>query len=184
MSLDKFGQEKQSATQGEEEQHQMSIPVLARLDRLDRLLLYFEETRNLSARRSVDFLSIKAGLEKQSKPLSWVLEEVQFKGTLMERIAILESRVLQLSLDMEEGSTTSSSTLLTSDNTLSTFLKKDDTRTAPVSGKEHKQDKIEGKVFKEAQTSTIHGCMKVRKQKAVLTKRGYRKWFGWLQMRC
>ncbi|KAG9456608.1 hypothetical protein H6P81_001116 [Aristolochia fimbriata] len=182
MSLEKFGEEKQPTAQGEEEQQEMPMPILARLDRLDRLVLYLEETRNLPARRSGDFIPIKMGVEKQLKPLSSALDEVHFKGTLLERIDILENRVLQLSLVIEDGSTSSSSTFLTTENIECSFLKKDDSSNTNVYGTEHEQDKEQ--ISEEEQTCTIRGCKKVRKQKAVPPVRRRKKWLGWLQMGC
>ncbi|KAK9285412.1 hypothetical protein L1049_024605 [Liquidambar formosana] len=51
--------------------------------------------------------------EDQCNTLSYALEEVHHKGTLMERVAMLENRVLQLSLEMDEENTSrlSSSTI-------------------------------------------------------------------------
>ncbi|KAL0300000.1 UNVERIFIED_CONTAM: hypothetical protein Sangu_2505000 [Sesamum angustifolium] len=46
----------------------------------------------------------------ECKTLSSALEEVQRKGTLIERLVLLENRVLQLSLEMDEGNTSKSST--------------------------------------------------------------------------
>ncbi|GFQ01776.1 hypothetical protein PHJA_002321500 [Phtheirospermum japonicum] len=43
------------------------------------------------------------------KTLFSALEEVQHKGTLIDRLALLENRVLQLSLEMDEGNTSRSS---------------------------------------------------------------------------
>ncbi|GKC19597.1 ALP1-like protein isoform X2 [Tanacetum coccineum] len=43
------------------------------------------------------------------KTLSSALDDVHQKGTLIDRVAMLENRVLQLSLDMDEGSTSRSS---------------------------------------------------------------------------
>ncbi|PIN00733.1 hypothetical protein CDL12_26764 [Handroanthus impetiginosus] len=83
------------------------MPVIPRLDRLDRLLYLLEEKHSLSRR---DFsVATKENGEKECKTLSLALEEVQHKGTLMERLTMLENRVLQLSMEMDEGNTSKSS---------------------------------------------------------------------------
>ncbi|KAK4348030.1 hypothetical protein RND71_034369 [Anisodus tanguticus] len=92
-----------------------SLPALPRLDRLDHLLQLLEEKHGLSGRH---YTALKKQEEEkdQSKTnltLSSAIEEVQHKGTLMERLAVLETRVLQISqisLDMNEGYTSRSST--------------------------------------------------------------------------
>ncbi|CAA3002569.1 Hypothetical predicted protein [Olea europaea subsp. europaea] len=82
------------------------LPVILRLDRLDRLLQLLEERHSLSRRE----ISSTAIVEKdECKDLSSALEEVHHKGTLMERLSVLENRVLQLSLEMDEGNTSKSS---------------------------------------------------------------------------
>ncbi|KAL1553722.1 hypothetical protein AAHA92_14357 [Salvia divinorum] len=80
------------------------LPVIARLDRLDRLIPLLAEKRSFSK-------SGVCGIETKNecKTLSSALEEVHHKGTLMERLALLEKRVLELSLEIVEGNTTSRS---------------------------------------------------------------------------
>ncbi|KAL2482731.1 uncharacterized protein Fot_44175 [Forsythia ovata] len=81
------------------------LPVIPRLDRLDRLLQLLEERHSLSRREfSTTFVE-----KDECKTLSSAVEEVQHKGTLMERLSVLENRVLQLSLEMDEGNTSKSS---------------------------------------------------------------------------
>nr|GEV04003.1 hypothetical protein [Tanacetum cinerariifolium] len=97
-----------------------TLPVLPRLDRLDRLLELLEEKHAQSRR----FGSIMANNDDDNndndykektlnhlscKTLSSALDDVHQKGTLIDRVAMLENRVLQLSLDMDEGSTSRSS---------------------------------------------------------------------------
>ncbi|XP_044492237.1 uncharacterized protein LOC123215708 [Mangifera indica] len=79
-------------------------PVLSRLDRLDRLVQLLEERHYSSSR-----VTTKLNKEEECKTLSSALEEVNHKGTLMERLTMLESQVLQLSLKMEVGNTSKSS---------------------------------------------------------------------------
>ncbi|KAK3034173.1 hypothetical protein RJ639_034313 [Escallonia herrerae] len=85
------------------------MPVLPRLDRLDRLLQLMEEKHSLSGRHSSKPAVANLVEEVHSKTLSSALEEVDHKGTLMERLATLENRVFQLGLDMDEGNTSRSS---------------------------------------------------------------------------
>ncbi|KAK9164832.1 hypothetical protein Scep_000023 [Stephania cephalantha] len=79
-----------------------------------------EAKQNKSQRYSCSPESVGSKLDddKRHKPLSSALQEVQFKGTLMERVAMQENRVLQLSLEMEEDylSRSSSSTARLQEN--------------------------------------------------------------------
>ncbi|CAA0819941.1 Unknown protein [Striga hermonthica] len=90
------------------------VPVIARLDRLERVLLLLEEKHNnrVSKRDESDDdddFGTAAESNNGCKTLSSALEEVQQKGTLLHRLALLENRVLQLSLEMDEGNTSKSS---------------------------------------------------------------------------
>ncbi|XP_047944792.1 uncharacterized protein LOC125191312 isoform X2 [Salvia hispanica] len=78
------------------------LPVIARLDRLDRLLLAEKHSFSKSGVCAIES-------KNECKTLSSALEEVHHKGTLMERLAFLEKRVLELSLEIVEGNTTSRS---------------------------------------------------------------------------
>ncbi|KAL5984992.1 hypothetical protein ACLOJK_038829 [Asimina triloba] len=189
-SVQEFSLEMEPIMQGEDHQTPR-MPVLARLDRLDRLvkhlslmkfsfkeefllltlclavlsaillvqLQFLEERQNPSyAHNSCSSPSNKE-VGKQCQPLSSELEEVRFKGTLIECVAMLENRILQLStavnlnltffhtlhnlitlqsqimslcpmrqelsLDMEEGSTSSSSTIPTSGKLRNLFTEQD-----------------------------------------------------------
>ncbi|XP_055805171.1 uncharacterized protein LOC129873988 isoform X2 [Solanum dulcamara] len=90
-----------------------SLPVLPRLDRLDFLLQVLEEKHGMSGRN-------KKGEEEYCRStlsLSTALQEVHHKGTLVDRLTALENRVFKLSLEMEEGNTSrSSSTKSRNDN--------------------------------------------------------------------
>ncbi|XP_057767989.1 uncharacterized protein LOC130988221 isoform X2 [Salvia miltiorrhiza] len=88
---------------GDNQETPCFLPVIARLDRLDRLLV--EEKRSIS---KTDRACV-AESKNECKTLSSALEEVHHKGTLMERLALLEKRVLELSLEINEGNTTSRS---------------------------------------------------------------------------
>ncbi|KAL5752243.1 hypothetical protein ACOSP7_022430 [Xanthoceras sorbifolium] len=89
-----------------QEQQQVSpfLSVLSRLDRLDRWVQLLEE-RHCSS----PVIRKMMKTEDECKSLSSALEEVQDKGTLIERLTLLEKRVLQLSLEMEVGNTSRSS---------------------------------------------------------------------------
>ncbi|KAK2657703.1 hypothetical protein Ddye_010755 [Dipteronia dyeriana] len=81
----------------EEQQHEVSpsSSVLSRLDRLDNLVQLLEESHP-----SIGVIR-KMKKEDDFKTLSSALEEVHRKGTLIERLTLLENRVLHLSLEME-----------------------------------------------------------------------------------
>ncbi|XP_017245991.1 uncharacterized protein LOC108217650 isoform X2 [Daucus carota subsp. sativus] len=102
--------------QGKQEPSLEPVPVLPRLNRLDRLLQLLEEKHGLSGTHVTgSVISETEKLEEDShrKPLSSALEEVRQKGTLMDRLAILENRVLQLSLAMDERNSSRSSSSTT-----------------------------------------------------------------------
>ncbi|KAL9448277.1 hypothetical protein AB3S75_015701 [Citrus x aurantiifolia] len=94
---------------------QSTLPVLSRLDRLDRLLLLLEERHCLSTKHIPNCAigRMKSSTEDQCKTLACAIEEVNYKGTLMERLTMLENRVLELSLVMEEVEKTSRSSSCT-----------------------------------------------------------------------
>ncbi|KAK6928739.1 hypothetical protein RJ641_004944 [Dillenia turbinata] len=94
-------------------------PILARLDRLDMMLRHLEEIRVNTCRSpkssgastpssgtltsegavsSVDF-SPKS-LEKHCRPIDDVMVETEVKGTLIERVTLLEKRVLKRSIKL------------------------------------------------------------------------------------
>ncbi|KAL3840741.1 hypothetical protein ACJIZ3_025332 [Penstemon smallii] len=101
--------------------------VIPRLDRLDRLLQLLEEKHSLLRR---DFSGNNNNCaytigNDDCKTLTTVLEEVQHKGTLMERLSTLENRVLQLSLEMDEENTSKYSSSSTFQICSETTAKKD-----------------------------------------------------------
>lgn len=59
-------------------------------------LQFLEEKQRLSARHSWSSVLRNMEPENQYKTLSSAIEEVHRKGTLMERLAMLENRVLQV----------------------------------------------------------------------------------------
>ncbi|EXB95100.1 hypothetical protein L484_007047 [Morus notabilis] len=74
-----------------------SLPILPRLDRVDRLLQFLEERHNKKINVDVNWSSV----ENKSVPMSSAMEEVHYRGTLMDRLATLENRVLQLWVALE-----------------------------------------------------------------------------------
>ncbi|EEF42424.1 conserved hypothetical protein [Ricinus communis] len=81
-----------------------SIPLVSRLDRLDFIMKYLEGKQNLSKCSS----NIR-GIERQSVPLDLAVREAYFKGSLMDRVAFLERRLLQLGLELESSSASGTS---------------------------------------------------------------------------
>lgn len=55
-----------------------------------------EERHGPSARHPNDLVMRKAEPQDECKSISSALEEVQLKGTLVERVAMLENRLLQV----------------------------------------------------------------------------------------
>eukprot|EP00262_Sarcandra_glabra_P009660 TRINITY_DN24156_c0_g1_i1.p1 TRINITY_DN24156_c0_g1~~TRINITY_DN24156_c0_g1_i1.p1 ORF type:complete len:155 (-),score=36.42 TRINITY_DN24156_c0_g1_i1:252-716(-) len=140
------------------------VPVLSRLERVERLLNYMEGRRSPLEMGSVGIE--KEEVEKQSKSLSSALEEVHFKGTLMERVAMLEIRVLQLSMEMEEESMSRSSS--------STAPPSDDNNKPSLPPKEkpnHQENKV-----------GAPNSQDYRKTKR--NKKGGVKWLGWFPIGC
>ncbi|KAF5469723.1 hypothetical protein F2P56_010289 [Juglans regia] len=97
-------------------------PITFRLDRLDNMLRHLEEIRGCNVRSSPKSscasiassgtqtsdghasstdLSPKS-LEKKSRPIEHVIIETEVKGTLIERLELVEDRVLKLCLQLEE----------------------------------------------------------------------------------
>ncbi|XP_057978662.1 uncharacterized protein LOC131165038 isoform X3 [Malania oleifera] len=90
-------------------------PILSRLDRLDTMIRELDEIRgrkswvgsspssgrlaSTDCTSSVDF-SPKS-LEKQSRPMKEVMMEVALKGSLLERLDQLQSRVLKVEAEIE-----------------------------------------------------------------------------------
>lgn len=60
-------------------------------------LHFLEEKHSLSGRHTAKSVVRTVEAEDQCKNLSSALEEVQHKGTLMDRLEMLENRVLQVS---------------------------------------------------------------------------------------
>ncbi|CAI9110402.1 OLC1v1010413C1 [Oldenlandia corymbosa var. corymbosa] len=168
-------------------------PVLPRLDRLDRLLQLLEEKHNLSRRNPDEQKEIKPEND-HCKTLSSALEEVQHKGTLMERLTMLENRVLQLSLEMDEENTPKSSS-----STVPNTEKLDQNLKSPSGSGRRDEMKIhdqknevmtmpgrDSPVEVLDQDSNISSAAQeiVDKNGRRRSKKGYKKWIGWFHLGC
>ncbi|KAH9301959.1 hypothetical protein KI387_013542 [Taxus chinensis] len=91
-------------------------PLLTRLNRLDDVLDCLEDrnymissgcdptapmTENGQSCAGVEMEASEKRVEQRCKPMRWVLEETEAKGTIVERIAALEDRVNKVREDME-----------------------------------------------------------------------------------
>ncbi|KAK6947428.1 hypothetical protein RJ641_000901 [Dillenia turbinata] len=86
------------------------VPLLSRLDRLDSVMKYLEGKQKLS-NWVIDGSAGRVG--KQCVPLDVAVREVQTKGSLLDRITLLEERLIQLCLEIESSSTSQSHTSTT-----------------------------------------------------------------------
>ncbi|XP_020259498.1 uncharacterized protein LOC109835945 isoform X2 [Asparagus officinalis] len=86
-----------------------SAPLLPRLDRLDVLMNYVEKKSNLPRRNN----HMTSPFERRCIPLDVALSEARSRGSLLDRVALLEHRLIQLTLEMESNSDSSCSTLYT-----------------------------------------------------------------------
>ncbi|KAJ8544739.1 hypothetical protein K7X08_017322 [Anisodus acutangulus] len=150
-------------------------------------LQLLEEKHGLSGRH---YTALKKQEEEkdQSKTnltLSSAIEEVQHKGTLMERLAVLETRVLQLSLDMNEGNTSRPST---STGPVSFFERsvtigqvQEDKANLQQSKGHHLAEKCltsEVPLTEKTEQSTITNKSRIKRRIS------HRKWLGWLRLGC
>ncbi|KAJ8567744.1 hypothetical protein K7X08_019952 [Anisodus acutangulus] len=164
-----------------------SLPVLPRLDRLDFLLHILEEKHGLSGKHfRADTHVVKKGAEEvedeycktQTVSLSSALEEVHHKGTLIERLTALENRVLQLSLEMDEGNTSRSS----SSKSRYGSVARDD--------KDEKVNPKQKQLEEEAASTTEAASLSSRKTDKVvgnakIRRKSYRKWrLDWFGLGC
>ncbi|KAM0975077.1 uncharacterized protein LOC126605146 [Malus sylvestris] len=141
------------------EEISLPMPILQRLDRLDRLLQFLEHKHCLSAKHSSCPTSLEPE-DDQCKTLSSAIEEAHHKGTLMERVAMLEKRVLQISheMDVENASSSSCFTIEASEEI--------------------------GQGSSEAYVRKPNCCKKGRRKKNVASIIQMREWFRWRRMGC
>ncbi|KAF3440913.1 hypothetical protein FNV43_RR19199 [Rhamnella rubrinervis] len=178
-----------------------AIPILPRVDRLDVLLQFLEEKQSLpmSARHSWSPVLRNMKLENQYKTLSSAIEEVHHKGTLLERVAMLENRVLQLCQEMDVGnaSGSSSSTIVVAENigpeSESPPVKRPDesvTVNFNLGVKDNEeaccasQEKSEFSEGSTARKEPVQGCRRGRGQKRSSAPNHHRGWFTWLRLGC
>ncbi|KAL6226874.1 hypothetical protein ACLB2K_000834 [Fragaria x ananassa] len=160
-----------------------SMPILQRMDRLDRLLQFLEEKHCLSSKHSSSSSTTAAcesselAQDRESyKSLSSAIEEVHCKGTLIERVAMLESRVLQLSLemDLENASSSSCSTFLVSDQ------KFEQDKQDPLTNGEYQSSKV---CVRKPKGLRKAGKRRTRRTNIVSIIQS-REWLRWPRMGC
>ncbi|PON45347.1 hypothetical protein PanWU01x14_259580 [Parasponia andersonii] len=89
-----------------------SNPLLSRLDRLEFIMKYMERKTKFEGSESSNNISAFSGGElgrSGCMPMDMALKETHSKGSLIDRVASLESRLFQLCLDMESSSTSRTS---------------------------------------------------------------------------
>ncbi|KAF7129784.1 hypothetical protein RHSIM_Rhsim10G0190400 [Rhododendron simsii] len=169
----------------EKQEFTSALPVLPRLDRLGRLLQLLEEKHNTNSEKHVPQpVQIRDTKEqeeeeeegdKKCRTLSNALDEVHHKGTLMERLEMLEKRVLQLSLEIDEQNTSKSSTSSTvavseklgNSSGLSSVTKDDqDVTSSTLEGRPDPLVVQEEKVYAQAPVTFLENRHNGRKQKS------------------
>ncbi|GLT26942.1 hypothetical protein SLA2020_019780 [Shorea laevis] len=157
--------------------------VLPRLDRLELLVMVKSlEERHSSCKNDVPVGGLMEP-EVESRTLSSALEEVNRKGTLIERLSALENRVHKLSLDLDIGNTTlrrSSSAVAVAGKTESTNAEEDDDNLTMEHG-EMKENSLKGACGRK-----LHGGQKRRSRRMSTLKMPLNKWLGsgWFRMGC
>ncbi|CAL5359610.1 unnamed protein product [Camellia sinensis] len=77
-----------------------SIPLVSRLDRLDSIVKFIEGKEKL---RRWSNQSLVRRVDRQCKPLDVAVREANSKGSLLDRVASLEDRLIQLCLEIESS---------------------------------------------------------------------------------
>ncbi|OIT06300.1 PREDICTED: uncharacterized protein LOC109210114 [Nicotiana attenuata] len=167
-----------------------SLPVIPRLDRLDFLLQLLEEKHELSGRHNSLNTVVKKAEEDQDEcksqtlTLSSALEQVHLKGTLIERLTALENRVSQLSLEMDEGNTSRSSSTKSSrhGSVAYTVTRSEGDKRSNLQERQLEEEASTTKAASLAEKTDhkVVGNAKMRRHPS----KSYRKWLGWLHMRC
>ncbi|KAG4992113.1 hypothetical protein AAZX31_09G177800 [Glycine max] len=93
----------------EREEVNPPFSILQRLDRLEHQMLFLEERHGYGAPNLAVVADKCLKPEEQCKSMFSALEEVHHKGSLLERVAVLENRLIQLSRDMDLENTSRSS---------------------------------------------------------------------------
>uniref|UniRef100_A0A5B7C0I3 Uncharacterized protein n=1 Tax=Davidia involucrata TaxID=16924 RepID=A0A5B7C0I3_DAVIN len=94
----------------EKQSRSSQLPLVSRLDRLDSIMKYIEGKQNISRWSSHNSVG---RMERQCIPLDLALREAHSKGSLLDRVASLEDRLVQVCLEIE-ASHISHSTVQTS----------------------------------------------------------------------
>ncbi|CAH8373063.1 unnamed protein product, partial [Eruca vesicaria subsp. sativa] len=111
----------------EQQKHSLSsLPMLSRLEHLDFVIKSLERQQNLPKWKD-ESSSTTGGLIDRGT----VVREAYFKGSLLDRIAALETRLFQICLELE-SSTASSTSTGGSGETSSQKIKRDLTKTLPI----------------------------------------------------
>ncbi|MCD7450634.1 hypothetical protein HAX54_007608 [Datura stramonium] len=148
-----------------------SLPVLPRLDRLDFLLQVLEEKHGVSAAGRNDAVKKGEKEEEYSRTLSLssALQEVHHKGTLVDRLTALENRLLKLSLEMEEGNTSRSSSSKSRHGSLTRNEEEDNTKEKQLQEEATTTDEAAASLS-SGKTDEVVGNAKMRR------KSSHRKW--------
>ncbi|KAJ4888626.1 microspore-specific promoter 2 [Raphanus sativus] len=112
----------------EQQRHSLSsLPMLSRLEHLDFVIKNLERQQNLSKWKEESASSTTRGLIDRGT----AVREAYFKGSLLDRIAALETRLFQICLELESGSASSTSTG-GSGETSNQRIKRDLTKPLPI----------------------------------------------------
>ncbi|CAE6215279.1 unnamed protein product [Arabidopsis arenosa] len=113
----------------EQQRHSLSsLPMLSRLEHLDFVIKNLERQQNLPIPKwKEESASTTRGLIDRGT----AIREAYFKGSLLDRIAALETRLFQICLELESSSASSTSTG-GSGETSSQRIKRDLTKTIPI----------------------------------------------------
>ncbi|KAL1223785.1 hypothetical protein V5N11_005838 [Cardamine amara subsp. amara] len=111
----------------EQQRHSLSsMPMLSRLEHLDFVIKNLERQQNLSKWKDENAYATRGLIDRGT-----AVREAYFKGSLLDRIAALETRLFQICLELESSSGSSTSTG-GSGETSSQRIKKDLTKALPI----------------------------------------------------
>ncbi|KGN60390.1 uncharacterized protein LOC105435041 isoform X2 [Cucumis sativus] len=96
-----------------------SMTLFSRLDHLDFVMKELEKKQRLE--RLFGESNLEEGMGGRSISMDVALKDTYSKGSLLDRVAALEHRLLQLCLEMESGSSSNPSSLTTSSQTSSSL---------------------------------------------------------------
>ncbi|KAG5383511.1 hypothetical protein IGI04_034981, partial [Brassica rapa subsp. trilocularis] len=111
----------------EQQRHSLSsLPMLSRLEHLDFVIKNLERQQNLPKWKDESASTTRGLIDRGT-----VVREAYFKGSLLDRIAALETRLFQICLELESSSASSTSTG-GSGETSSQRIKRDLTKTLSI----------------------------------------------------